>query len=530
MLTWRRWLAGCVLPMLLVCLASAERAPKPGPALESSLRLAPPQLTAQEARRFIDRVAVRENRFYQPGVGYDGRTGVTVDGVDIDFHTGRPVAVRNFSASSKESVHVALLVKALRGDRTAELMLSPDPRYPGRASSRALEVLTTKIATYERFNREYPGFGGFLPWYTLRDGRLVPIPSVREGDGWETRVPGLDNGQLAWSLYYAANALQELGHRDLARRYRAYLGVLSRNVVDIFYDPASKQLRAESTMVRGNRRPPSKNAYATNARNPYYLDDSYEGLLLCHFADLFGDWSKHPAGRDAIWATPRRKPGSYTTASGQKITIAKSWVGSSHEEWGELVLPFNALPLDRLLFSNAQRVRTAYSAEHGIPGLFASTHKPIAPTESPEYVGLAGFFAPRGTLERSRTRSIVAPYAAFPLALEPGGKPLFATWLKTMLDAPRMFGPLGMGESCSVTGEKIAPCLTWDGKALPMLAWMGGTRDELRRYLARDGKLAPFLARVEADYRLFDGLGIEGTKLPLRAPTAAVPWAISDFR
>jgi hypothetical protein len=487
-------------------------------------------LTAREARRYISKVARRENPFYQPGVGYDGRTGVTFDGVNIDFETGKPISVRNWSAPSKESVHVALLVKALSGDRTAELMLSPDPSQPGLARARALKVLTDKISTYERFNREYPGFGGFLPWYTVRDGRLMPIPSVGDGDGWEKRVPALDNGQLVWSMYYAANALQELGYKDLSRRYRAYLGEMSRNVVGIFYDPAAKKMRAESSILRGSKRSPSKNAYAINERNPYYLEDSYEGLMLCHFADLFGDWSKQPGGKEAIWATPRRKPGSFTTASGQKITIAKSWVGSSHEEWGELVLPFEDVPIDRKLSSNIQRVRTAYSAERGIPGLFASTHKPIAKTSMPEYFSLAGFRAPQGTLDQSRTRTIVAPYAAFPLALEPGGKPLFATWLKTMLDAPRMLGPYGMGESVNVNGTKIAPCLTWDGKALPMLAWMGGTHDELRRYLTRDDKLKPFIARVKADYRLFDGMPIEGTSLPLQPPTARVPMALDGFR
>jgi len=479
----------------------------------------------------MQKVARRESRFYQPGVGYDGRTGLTFDGVNIDFQTGKPVRVRNWSAPSKESVHIALLVKALAGDRTAALMMSPDPRDPASARARAIEVLTKKIASYERFNREYPGFGGFLPWYTVTDGRLVPIPSSKgTHDGWETRVPALDNGQLAWSIYYAANMLQELGYTKLAWRYRACFQRMSRNVVDVFYDPGTKKMRAEAKLVRGARQPPSRNRYAINDGNPYYLEDAAEGLLLCHFADLFGDWRGQRAGREAIWATPRRKPGSYTTACGEKITLVKSWVGSSHEEWGQQILPFDAVDIDRQLFANAQRARTAYSAERSIPGLFASTHKPTNRTTAPEYASLLGFRAPEGTVDRSRSRSIVTPYAAFPLALAPGGKPVFATWLKTMIDAPRMFGPYGIGESCSVRGKGIAPCLTWDGKALPMLAWMGGIKTDVGRYLARDGKLQPFVDRVKADYRLFDGVTIEGTDLPLRGPTATVPKAMSDFR
>lgn len=509
--------------------ASGSRATREAKLHETRPQARPELLSPRAARRYMDNLARRESRFYQPGVGYDGKSGLTFDGVNIDFRTGLPAGVRNWSAPSKESVHVALLVKALEGDRTARLMLSPDPRHPALARKRALEVLTKKIASYERFNREYPGFGGFLPWYTVKDGKMAPIPDVKGSQGWESRVPALDNGQLAWSLYHAANALEELGERELGERYRAAFQRMSRNVVGIFYDPKAQKMRAEAKLVRGSKKPPAKNAYALNEKNPYFLTDSYEGLLLCHFADLFGNWSRAPAGKDAIWATPRRQPGSFTTAAGKKITIAKAWVGSSHEEWGQQILPFSEVAIDRKLFLNAQRARTAYSAERGIPGLFASTHRPVNHPALPEYAGMLGFRAPEGTLERSRSRSIVAPYAVFPLALAPGGTALFATWLKTMLDAPRMLGPYGMGESASVSGNKIAPCLTWDGKALPMLAWMGGIRGDVRRYLARDGKLQPFVKRVEADYRLFEGIRIEGTDQPLRAPTATIPRAMSDF-
>ena len=214
----------------------------------------------------------------------------------------------------------------------------------------------------------------------------------------------------------------------------------------------------------------------------------------------------------------------------KKITVVKAWVGSSHEDWGQVLLPFSDVTIDKTLFLNAQRVRTAHSALHGIPGLFASVHKPIRKTAAPEYRGMLGFRARGATLERSVSQDIVTPYAAFPLALVPGGKPLFATWLKTMIDAPRMFGPYGIGESCSVKGDKMAPCLTWDGKALPMLAYIGGIRDEVRALLQRDGLYAPFVKRVEADYRLFNADHIEGTGVPLMAPTTSVPKKMTGFR
>jgi hypothetical protein len=543
-------------PTLWLVLVLALPAVPSGPAQAAPSHLSPRRtatpiklLSPRQARSWMEKVARRENGFYQSGVGYDRQTGMTFDGLNIDFKTGKPVYTRNWSAPSKECLHVALLVKAVQGDRTAQLMMSPDPGHPELARSRALQVLTDKIASYEKFDREHPGYGGFLPWYQIERGKVAPVPTVWskkpdgtpvKGEGWESRVPSLDNGQLAWSLYYAANALGSLGYGDLARRYQAHFDLMGENVVRIFYDPKAKQMRAEARMLRGNEVAPDKNRYAINKQNPYYLSDAYEGMMLCHFADLYGDWRGNPEGKEAIWAMPRRQPVTFNAkvADGQahgsrmttrKITMVKAWVGSSHEEWGQVLLPFSDVALDKTLFLNAQRARTAHSADHKIAGLFASTHKPIRKTAAPEYQGLLGFRAPGVTLERSASQTIVAPYAAFPLALVPGGKPLFATWLKTMLDAPRMFGPLGMGESCSVSGKKIAPCLTWDGKALPMLAWMGGIRGDVRRYLKRDGKLDPFLARVRADYRLFEGVPIEGTDLPMRAPTATIPRAMAGF-
>jgi hypothetical protein len=521
-----------VIAALLV-LVSPAQARKPGSLRELAHRVST-SLTERRAVRFMRRLARRENPFYQPGVGLDARTGMTFDGVNIDFRTGKPVETRNWSAPSKESLHVAMLVKAVAGDRTAQTLFSPSARRPGRGATQALAILERKIATYERFNRDFPGFGGFLPWYRVSGDRIEPQGKGR--NGWQTRVPGLDNGQLAWSLYYAANTLKALGHTGLARRYSAHLELMQKNVVRVFYDPGAKKMRAEASLLRGNRRAPQKNVYALNPDNPYYLDDPYEGLMLCHFADLFGNWSANPEGRQAIWSTPRRQPASYRVRApgqpklnGKRVTIAKSWVGSSHEDWGELFLPFTDVKLARTLFENAQRVRTLHSATRGIPGLFASTHSPTDGTTPTKYVSKLGFIGKSATLDRAVSQRIIAPYAAFPIALARGGRTTFATWLKTMVQAPRMLGPYGMGESCSTDGKGMAPCLTWDGKALPMLAWMGGIRDEVRAHLKRDGLYSQFLRRVEGDLRLFKGRPIHGVDLPLARPTTKVPRGMGGF-
>jgi hypothetical protein len=251
--------------------------------------------------------------------------------------------------------------------------------------------------------------------------------------------------------------------------------------------------------------------------------------MMCHFADLFGDWKGHEADREALWAKPRSIPAQYVTAGGRQITAVQGNWFSSHEQWGFAFLPFRDLPIADALFRNAQKVRTWHSADHRIPGLFASTTKPVRSPQEPDgYLSALGVGARSVAKVPVESERVAAPYAAFPLALV--DKPLFATWLKTMLEAPRMWGPHGIGESFDIGGDAMAPVLTWDGKALEMLAWMGGLGDETRSFLQEDGLYEPLMRRVRDDYRAFADKPIEGQDLPLAPPTARVPQAMPDFR
>ncbi|HEU5057962.1 MAG TPA: hypothetical protein VFU21_15630 [Kofleriaceae bacterium] len=474
-------------------------------------RLAGRLPSAHEARRFLAEVVARERRFYQPGVSYDAETGLTFDGHPIDQRSGElRGAPRNWSAASKESLHIVLLAKAVAGDPTARALLTPDPGDPDQAVGRALDVLGKKIATYRRFHQKSPGFGGFLPWFKVAGGELVPMK------GWTDRVPGLDNGQLAWSLYLAEAVLREGGHVELADAYRRHLELMADNVVRVFYDPAGGQFRGEAVLARGGAVSPARNRYRTSG---YLIEDAYEGLLLVHFADLMGRWRGQAAGgRDAVWRTPRRTPASFRHR-GKRITVVEGHWFSSHEDWGFLILPYRDLPVADRLFENAQRARTQFSARRGLSGLFASTHRPVLDGDGRElaYENASGI----QEIARDKVRQgapIFAPYAAFPLALV--DQRLFAGWLRSMVDRPGMLGPYGIGESYSEDGG-TAPLLTWDGKALPMIAMMGGVSADIGRLLRRDGLYDPFLARVAGDYRLFDSKAIEGEDVPFHAPPPA---------
>ena len=52
----------------------------------------------------------------------------------------------------------------------------------------AVSLLERKIKTYEKFDQDYPGYGGFLPWVAVNNGVVTPTWD------WTDGVPSLDNG------------------------------------------------------------------------------------------------------------------------------------------------------------------------------------------------------------------------------------------------------------------------------------------------------------------------------------------------
>lgn len=75
---------------------------------------------------------------------------------------------------------------ALAGSSSAARFLSPDD--PRKAPEIAFTILKLKLRTYLEFNKTYPGFGGFLPWFLADEEALKPTLD------WVNRVPALDNG------------------------------------------------------------------------------------------------------------------------------------------------------------------------------------------------------------------------------------------------------------------------------------------------------------------------------------------------
>ena len=66
---------------------------------------------------FVSCMALREGRFLRVGLG---SSEMTRDGAFISQETGEVLAVHDFSAPSKESVHLALIALAIEGNKDAQ--------------------------------------------------------------------------------------------------------------------------------------------------------------------------------------------------------------------------------------------------------------------------------------------------------------------------------------------------------------------------------------------------------------------------
>jgi hypothetical protein len=167
---------------------------------------------------FISDVLYWEGNFHQNNVSYNSYNGMSYDGTLLDEATGLATAKHPFSAASKESLQIMIYAHAIAGSPQAARFLSPE--NPAAAPDIAMKIMALKLKTYIRFNETYPGFGGFIPWFT---GDSMDIQPTWD---WVNRVPALDNGELIWAVYSAIQAMEGSSSRKfqgLAKQWQAWL-------------------------------------------------------------------------------------------------------------------------------------------------------------------------------------------------------------------------------------------------------------------------------------------------------------------
>jgi hypothetical protein len=465
------------------------------------------------ANQFLNDFIEAESGFYNGDVGYSSQNGMTYDGFEVDPETGQLKGIpRLWSAASKESLHLILLAQSINGNPIARKLISQED---------AIEILEKKIQTLNTFKKEYPAFGGFLPWFAHKEGKIEPTWD------WQNKVPSLDNGQFAWAIFLTADSLKQNKQIKLAKEYQAYFETLIKNAPTLFYEKPNGKIRAE-TKIKNPLAMATPGNYSNHV-DGYYLDDPYEGELMAVFMTLFCNLKDHE--KKQLWEDKQKKlePAVYTTKEGKDITVIRGHWYSAHEVWKYFVLPYVDSETVATLFKNGEKVRTYYSNENEIPGFFASTNPPVYEkdgirTSNRYYISAVGI--PQIARKEVEKNDVITPYSAFGLLM--ADLHYGAAWLANMLFGPRMIGPFGITESITVDGKYIAPLLTWDNKAT-LAAALVNSPMAMRDALKRAGVYDAFIKMIDRYHEKFKQTGIKGSELPFLEPSKEIPQTVSGF-
>ncbi|MBI2916047.1 MAG: hypothetical protein HYY07_04230, partial [Elusimicrobia bacterium] len=304
------------------------------------------------------------------------------------------------------------------------------------------------------------------------------------------------------------------GHKELAKRYFKYWQKMVKNFVPIFFNPQEGKIRGVARIRDVHSKTIAPSNYADGG---YFLDNSYEGRIAVLDAILYGVW-QNANDKKRVMDSLLLVKATFVAKDGRRFTIERGHWGSSHEAWWAIAGCDLDHPVVRRVFINTQKARTWFSADHGYPGNFASTHIPVAGNQDPEYEGALGFPPAREKIARY---DIFAPYAAFPIIL--ANRKVGWEWFHAMTP-PQIFGKYGLFDSISADGTKVANLYTWDGIVTTLEAMDGGSADEHRESLKEDGKYDEYMSLEGGWYEGVFGKGkLEGEDQDFALPTARIP-------
>lgn len=492
----RSLVVSAIALLVVISAAAAQQTPPCRFAKSFSVESLLNDASAQE--EFIKAAAYYEGAFGDFAV--NKKTGLTYDGTGIDYNTGYPNSdLHDFSAPSKESVHLMVLAKALAGNEPASIFVMRNMTFDAAAvRDKVLSAMELKLDTYEKWNRDYPGYGGYIPWYSNNDSGVKPMPA------WTNSVPALDMAEMIWGLYACEIATWQISStsaraKAVSQRFNDYLSLLARTAPIIFFENGN--IRAVATIKNVQALPTDPDNYGMNCDvkvTNCYLDDPYEGEMMAVFMYLYSS-SLSDSDRQNIWINKRAKLKSVTYQSAMgPITVQEGFWFSSHEQWKYLELPYlTASATNRRVFFNGERARTQHSAANAIPGLYASVTDVCPPGKTPPtYISATGIQSIASQIVQRR--DVLTPYGAYPVILAHKGIGL--AWYQHMLNFTAMQGPLGSTEAFNVNGTMISPVLTWDSKITTFAAMIGGVADLVEKGLRRDNTYLAFAKIIESEW------------------------------
>lgn len=540
-----------VLLSLVAVLAAATAAPCRFAPLFNTSAIASDAATATA---FLDTHAAGEAGFVRY-LGVDPLTQLTYDGHRLDFVTGMPDGLPHlFSAPSKESLHVGLLARYLADQAWPELAPRPNRSAHVFASvDAALATLVQKADAIDAFNTEFPGFGGFMPWFAFANvtENGVNKTQVTPVNGWANRVPALDNGEFFWAAYAVRYVLQTAYPQakdtkgvKLYERWHVIVERMVKNALTVFY-AGDGNIRCV-TALSNQSLPVEQNTYSADGGSTCMLNDPYEGELFTVLVDLLTDLPQ--AEKKMMWVQKRPKLQSVNltvNASGSNvnITVQRGWWFSAHEQWKYIMLPYRRAQSNWAVFQNGERARTWYASAggavsgpstgvvHPSPGMWASVTSPVTSNaDNFDYFSACGV----GPIafETVQYDETITPYSSFPLLLLDDQR-VGAAWLHNMISSRKGQNPFGTTESFNVTGTGVGSLCTWDSKENTLLSSLGGIAD--LNTLALGPQLTErFVYTVEVEWaRVFPEArhpgGLSGSALPFQLPQTVVPALLPDY-
>ncbi|KAF8997584.1 hypothetical protein BDQ17DRAFT_1363055 [Cyathus striatus] len=399
--------------------------------------------------------------FHQDNVSYNVFNGMTYDGTLLDPVTG----VHN-------SLHMMMLAHVIEGNPKAVRWILLHMEARGIAFS----ILQTKWETYSNFNKTYPGFGGFLPWFAHQGA--APLAPTWD---WVNRVPGLDNGENIWAIYAVIEALDSLKrveYQQLAQSWSSYLNYLKKTAQTIFYRGSGRICAVTNGLDSGG--------------NPY-LNDPYEGQQFMWFIYLFTGLNE--TEKQAIWDFKRLQLVAIDWNS-QAITVLRY-----RKNWGWMQMPYTDVPLLSELYSNMERARTCNSRAKQIPGMFASVNNSTdvnGQITGCKYISNAGI--PSIANQTIQELDVITPYSTMNTTLV--NKTVGLAWWHSMVSAKRMQNLYGSSESTRVDGKATSAFASWDSKITTVNGLLGGVTALVKRHMQRDGIYSEFISVIDREYGL----------------------------
>lgn len=462
------------------------------------------------AKAFVNDYLDHEAPFFAKA--RDAKTGLAFDGVDLDPKTLELSGYRRLTATSKECTDVAVMAKMLTGHPLASRLIGS-----GDVRAEVLAILGRKIDSYERFDREYPGYGGFMPWIRIgADGSLGPA-----NEHWEHNVPSLDNGEWMFTLLALEHVLRQQGETVLADRYKAWNERLARSVRRVFWDEEKRAVRVQAKIsdIRDPNATYESHTGDAFIRGPHGV---HEGAMILHYMSLYANPGLSPEDVKHLWSETRMEPVEHKHG-----TTWQGYWGSPHEEWEFAIMPKRDQPEWAQLFRIRQKIRTQDAVERHKPGFGASINAPVSGPQESTSVPYAGDHGiPSIAYSTTTDYPFYAIYGVFTLLLEQADSPVHregVAWLLNTLRAREAVTSMGAGESVNNDGTRSAPLKTIDGSHLNWLGLMGGLCDEVRDRMKADGTYDQYQAILREEYR-------ETFPNPLNepsgfaAPQVSVPW------